>query len=221
MKSPGVLHHLNIMNIFRDRRTFHAAMVILSMALFGYFAGNELLSFSALLAAGIFIYLAASEHPSPLELFGLSPGGRNTITWITAGVVISVILSLYCRFHFTDTLLPRITGLIAVSFIMIGMTEELVYRGFIQGILSHHHPATGILVASAGHTVYKAALLGTSPVSGMINLAGLAALTFIAGCLFGYFRFRSGQIYPALVAHGLFDLLVYGDQADFPLWVWH
>ena len=140
--------------------------------------------------------------------------------WMQAATVTSVLLSVLCRVYFADTLLPHFAGLIILPIVLTGMTEELVYRGFIQGILSHRHPAAGILVASAGHTAYKTALLGTSAVSGMVNLTSLALFTFFAGCLFGYFRFRSGRIYPALAAHGIFDLLVYGDSTDFPVWVW-
>ena len=84
-----------------------------------------------------------------------------------AGFTTSLILSLVCRYFFSDSLLPTFIYLTALTAPLTGMTEELVYRGFIQGILSHRHPLTGILAASAG------------------------------------------QIYSPLIAHGLFDFLLF------------
>lgn len=204
-----------------DRKIFQAVMVIFFMLLFGYFAGNKLTAFSALLAAAIFMYISAREHGSPVHLLGLASRGNNPHLWIMAGVTTSSILAFYYRFHYSETLLPGNMSLVALAAPLIGMTEEMIYRGVIQGTLSHRHPVTGILVAATGHTAYKAILLGSSPVAGMINMTALVVLTFLTGSLFGYFRYRSGQIYSPLLAHGLFDILVYGDQAGFPVWVWH
>jgi len=209
------------MPLLTDRRIIQAVIVIFTMMVFGYFAGSRLLAFSALTAAGIIMVMAAAEQGDALRLLGLSLRGRHPFMWILAGLATSVFLSLICRRFFSGSLLPSFLYPAAITATLTGMTEELLYRGFIQGILSHRHPVTGILAASAGHTAYKAILLANSPVAGMINLTNLIVLTFITGCLFGYFRHKSKQIYSPLIAHGLFDLIVYGDQSVLPPWVWY
>ena len=209
------------MKISIDKKTWQAAVVIIAMAAFGFFTGNRLFALPVLLIAGTTMILSAREHGNPVRLLGLSFQGKHRIVWLLAGLAVSSLLAIYYRFHFSESFLPLSFGIIALVGPLIGMTEELVFRGYIQGILSHHHPVTGILAAAAGHTLYKAILLGTSPVAGMIDMKTLVGFTFLTGCLYGYFRHQSAQVYAPLLGHGLFDLLVYGDQAQFPLWVWY
>ena len=208
------------LSLTTGRRVVFVAASIATMVLFGFLAGiNRTAAFIFLLATGVVIFTGSSRHGDPAHLFGIGTDGRNRLVWMLTGALTGFILSAYCRYHIGYSLIPAHLTLTALAAPVTGMTEELVYRGFIQGMLSHRNRAVGVITASAGHTVYKVILLATAPVTGLFSIGSLAILTFVAGYLFGYFRVRSGVIYPAVIAHGIFDLIVYGDQ-PVPSWMW-
>jgi hypothetical protein len=49
----------------------------------------------------------------------------------------------------------------------------------------------------------------------------LVIFTFVVGLLCGVSRVLSKSIIPACVAHGVFDILVYGGLSTWPVWVWN
>ena len=81
-------------------------------------------------------------------------------------------------------------------------------------------PAFSIVMASAGHAVYKYLVIKTLPGDIPVNFTWLILMTFVVGIVAGIFRERSGSIYPAAIAHAVFDLIVYGGSATAPFWVW-
>lgn len=202
-----------------DKRLAHAFLVIAGMVFFGLCSGNRLAALALLLATGVIVYIASSAHPDPARLFGLVTGRPLMPAWLLAGLLAGLALSVYCRYYTGFDIIPQKLRLTAIIAPLIGITEELVYRGLVQGLLSHRNRTIAIITASAGHSAYKVALLTTSTVSGTFPPLTLALFTFFTGCLFGYFRLRSGTIYPAVAGHAFFDLIVYGDQ-PVPDWVW-
>lgn len=103
----------------------------------------------------------------------------------------------------------------------IGATEELLWRGWMQGALASllGQPAA-IILASASHTAYKTALFAF-PHSGQAygGLFLMASLTFSFGALLGCFRARQGTIAGPVAFHVIFDLIVYGQYGTAPWWV--
>ena len=102
----------------------------------------------------------------------------------------------------------------------IGVTEELVYRGYVQGRLRALGPLAAAILAAVGHTAYKCALFALPPLAVEIDLPFLALGTLVVGVGFGALRERSRSVLPALAAHACFDVLVYGQGAQAPWWVW-
>lgn len=102
--------------------------------------------------------------------------------------------------------------------VLVGVTEELLFRGYFFGRLSRWQSATAAIVVSALlHTSYKVAIF--IPNNQVGDLFFLGSVTFCAGLILGYWRKASASIWPCIVFHALFDLWVYGDRST-PWWVW-
>ena len=102
----------------------------------------------------------------------------------------------------------------------IGAAEELLFRGFVQGRLARLGWPAAVILAALAHTAYKTALFAFPPEDLVIRYATLASWTFMVGATFGLTRHFSRSLLPALTAHVLFDIFVYGDWAEAPWWVW-
>ena len=80
-----------------------------------------------------------------------------------------------------------------------------------------------VAAASLAHGMYKAALFAWPGGSQGIDLAclgvglGAAAMGIVPGLL----RELSGSVVPSILAHSVFDLMVYGAVARAPWWVWN
>ena len=99
---------------------------------------------------------------------------------------------------------------------MIGLVEEVVYRGYLPWTIHGKPPFVVALLCALAHAAYKVALF--VPVPGF-DLLRLGLATVVVGIGLGYLRMYSKSLAGCLVFHALFDLLVYGDGAA-PWWVW-
>ncbi len=208
------------LNSFVSANSLLGITIIITMAVFGYFSGNTIPAFISLAVAALLIIIIAIKSEDIISLLGLHKKDNISIFWLLTGIIVGILIGIFYRFLYSESLFPITLGIVAVAGPIIGMTEELVYRGFIQGLYLKFHPTLGIIIASAGHAAYKGLLLASSSVGIFINIKSLILFTFIVGCLFGYMRFRSQQVYGAMLAHAAFDIIVYGDQLNFPAWIW-
>ena len=103
---------------------------------------------------------------------------------------------------------------------LIGATEELIFRGFIQGRAGKINKVFGVLFASFSHSLYKCGLFLIPFFDHDVNIASLFLFTFVGGMFFGLLREVSKSVLPAIAAHAIFDILVYGQFLQSPWWVW-
>jgi len=106
----------------------------------------------------------------------------------------------------------------------IGLTEELLWRGWMQGSLAMSYgPLLAVSVTAASHTAYKAALFAFPPTGEPMRTTGAwlltAALTLGFGAMLGCFRIRQGTVLAPVAFHVIFDLLVYAEYTSTPWWV--
>ncbi|MGC9470807.1 MAG: CPBP family intramembrane glutamic endopeptidase [Bacteroidales bacterium] len=201
---------------------FHPAIpVILSMTVFAAFPAGNALSWASLGLAGVIMATVLFTDPSPAHLIGFSGGKRHSLLLLAAGILTGASLGFLDRTLSPVPPMPETMLLPGLLTPLVGMTEEIVYRGFVQGTIQKYSRIWAVILASAGHTLYKSVLLASALPRGDPDLVLLTVLTFTTGCLFGVFRICSGRIYAPLAAHGLFDLLVYGDHTTMPAWVWY
>jgi membrane protease YdiL (CAAX protease family) len=107
---------------------------------------------------------------------------------------------------------------------LIGATEELLYRGWLQGAARPLGAPAAVAIAALAHAAYKAALFALPAVApaaaGAGDLLTIGAWTAGTGVVLGIIRERSGSVIPCVVAHAGFDAIVYGAMGHAPRWVW-
>ncbi len=152
---------------------------------------------------------------------------KNTWRWpsesrkvLLLSIMFSVSLATWYRISEQMKPLPVSIHWFVILSVLIGATEELIFRGVVQGEASRWNTTGAVYLSSLAFAGYKALLFILPADENETNLSNLFIFTFLAGILLGYARKNSGSIWPCLVAHGLFDLLVYMETPNPPWWVW-
>lgn len=102
---------------------------------------------------------------------------------------------------------------------MIGATEELIFRGYIQFRSREFGVIISILIAAITHTVYKYVLFSSLSAIEVVNLGFLIFWTMVVGLILGIMKELSGSCWVPIIFHVVFDILVYGDGAIETWWV--
>ena len=152
---------------------------------------------------------------------------KNTWRWpsesrkvIMLSVILSVGLATWYRISEQMTPVPVSIHWFVLLSVLIGATEELIFRGVIQGEAGRWHATGAVYLSALAFGGYKALLFILPSPENETNVFNLFIIAFFAGILLGYARKNSGSIWPCLIAHGIFDLLVYMETAKPPWWVW-
>ena len=205
------------------RRIFEGIVIVLGILLFALFIHKQgallIFAFTGLLISAYTIH-HASKGVALFRAFGFNKSNRLMPLYIVIALLLGVAMGIAIRNKFNLSLLPRTLTYIALLGPVIGITEELIFRGFIQG---HVRPAGRIfalLFATAGHTLYKLFVIGSLSDTAAFNFQFLLIWTFIGGILFGLLREFSGSVIPSAVAHACFDIILYGGFIAAPFWVW-
>jgi membrane protease YdiL (CAAX protease family) len=178
------------------------------------------LSFAGLIFAAITIAGSVHGLSSLVRVFGIIPFNKRVILYIIPGVLFGALLGLLNNFFFENPLLPSSLTAFAITAPLIGITEELVFRGYVQTKVACMGAWFSIIFASSGHTLYKYLVIKTLPLDLNINFPKLIVFTFAAGMVFGILRHHSRNVIPSALGHALFDIMVYGGAAVAPVWVW-
>jgi len=159
---------------------------------------------------------------SAVELLALRRWpGRRDLAWCATGLALGAGLAVWYRVYLGCAAWPSDLRAFAPTALLIGGAEELVYRGYMQGRLRPLGSTGTVLATSAFHAAYKGALFaGPRGAASAGTLVVLVGFTFGVGALLGVMRERSGSLWPCLLTHGLFDVLVYGETPMAPWWVW-
>jgi membrane protease YdiL (CAAX protease family) len=207
-----------------SRPVFEATAASAGMVLFALFAHTTQPLFLLAIAGLILTTLAISGSFRSTEslgsLFGLTGLSRPVVWWSIVGFAVGAGLAILFRLTSDRPLLPSGFEQFVVVAAAIGAAEELFYRGYVQGRLSRLGWPAAVILAALAHTAYNTALFAFPPEGLVIQYSTLALLTLLVGTAFGLTRHLCGSVLPALTAHVLFDILVYGDWGQAPWWVW-
>jgi len=178
-----------------------------------------LFSFFALLAIAWII----SDHYQFLKDLGKQLKhdllSRKMVISNLIGMQLGIAIALYFRYSSQMNLLPQSSNWFLVAGIAIAVTEECLFRGIIQSAAEKIHYNTAPLTAALLHSAYKVTIflpLGNSNPT----ISSLFVGSFIAFVGLGYLKQLAGSIVPAIVAHVVFDVLVYAEYTHAPWWVW-
>jgi membrane protease YdiL (CAAX protease family) len=217
------------------RPLVEAALVAAGMAVFAilgnFEASSGLPAAAGLVLAAVAFYLSLRTGSHPATLFGFAPLPRRTWPLAAVGALLGVVLGVGYRYAWRPTLWPGDLSHFVFVATVIGAAEEVLYRGYVQGRLTSAldgrsaaarvlAPVAAIVLAAGAHTAYKAALFVSPPEGVVIDYGFLVTWTVVGGVAFGALRAWAGNVWPALAAHVVFDLLAYGDAARAPWWVW-
>lgn len=201
-----------------------AGIVIGGMCIFGIFIHEtgcwRIVSFVGLAIVAVAISLSARDIHSLLAVLGLVSITRKVGYYSLAGITFGVLLGLIYNAVKADSLLPQALTKFALIAPLIGVMEELVFRGFVQSRLTPAGAMASVLVAASGHTLYKYLVIKTVPVDLDTYMPSLVLLTFLVGVVLGIMKEVSRNVIPPALAHALFDIIVYGGAILAPVWIW-
>jgi len=201
-----------------------ASLVIGGMCIFGMYIHEvscwRFVSFMGLAIVALAISMSARDIRSLLAVLGLVSFTRNVVWYSLAGMAFGMLLGLVYNVVKADSLLPPALTKFALIAPLIGVMEELVFRGFVQSRLAPAGAMASVIVAAAGHTLYKYLVIKTVPVDLDTYMPSLVLLTFLVGVVFGTVKEASGSVIPPALAHALFDIIVYGGAILAPVWIW-
>lgn len=208
----------------KAKSIYAAVLVIAGICIFGLFihanAWQRLISFAGLALVAVVVSFSVRDIKSLLEVTGLVRFNRTVIYFSLAGIIFGVLLGLVYNLIKADSLLPVILTRFALLAPLIGIAEEGVFRGYVQGKAAPAGSLASVLIASFGHTLYKYFVISTVEIDLGTYFPSLIGFTFLAGAILGFMRYASGSIYPPALAHALFDILVYGGEGLAPVWIW-
>jgi membrane protease YdiL (CAAX protease family) len=173
----------------------------------------------------IMVAFIISRHiNSPIISFQLL--FRNTLSlrmgvYIIIGFQLGLAAAMYYRGNSGIPILPDFFKPFAFVAASIGIMEELFFRGFIQTQMNRLHAYFAVFFAALAHAAYKVSLF-LSPATPIPheNITLFFIYSFAAYIILGILTNKSKNLLPAIIAHAIFDLVVYAETSQAPWWVW-
>jgi membrane protease YdiL (CAAX protease family) len=218
------MFELQVIQESEHRPLFEAMVASAGMGLFGLFVHSAspwvLLSAVGFLATNLAVLHSLCVHKPYDPIFELLPLSKKTGAYVVLGFAAGALFGMLFRLYQHAGPLPAGLGRFVLVAAAIGVAEELLFRGYVQGRLKGIGSVPAIVLAAAAHTAYKWALFAWPPEGILIDYQFLAIWTFVGGLVFGGLRELSRSVLPPIAGHAFFDILVYGERVHAPWWVW-
>jgi membrane protease YdiL (CAAX protease family) len=187
--------------------------------LFSLFIQHPLpLRFISFLCIFIVAYIFSTEQRFLTMITGGNSSRSVIAIWTVIAVCGSFLLAMESREDASLPLLPVSLSWFTIIAMAIGSMEELLFRGWMFSQFNGGWRWPAVVFTSLAHAAYKALLFTSGYLPYEVNTWDLFLVTFEAGIFLGLTRLFSRSVWPALIAHAIFDLLIYGDQAV-PWWI--
>ena len=197
---------------------------VIGIIIFAVFSHGKILpfiiSFAGLITAGIIINRNIRTIRDFKSLFGFNKMSGAVIVYLFIAIVFGILIAVVYRNHQHNFILPGRLTYFAIPAMLIGSTEELVFRGFIQSHTRHISVIFSVIFATVAHAAYKCSFFLVHQSGYEMDIMFLMKWTILGGIVFGIIKEYSNNIVPPLAGHAVFDLLVYGDSIDTPWWIW-
>lgn len=207
------------------RRAIAAAAVCgISLILFGFLiswpAPVKWAGLIPLLTTGYIISRNITTTNNRISTAYSRPLHFSLPTFCSIGLLTGLAGAFYYRSSYAMPLWPVYFQWFCGVAVCIGLVEELLFRGFIQTRLQAADPRIAIGVAALGHAAYKSSLFLSPAMAGITPVWLFFTYSFLAFVLLGLLRYWSGSLWPPILVHAVFDLLVYAENTEAPVWVW-
>jgi membrane protease YdiL (CAAX protease family) len=198
-----------------------AGLLCIGGAIFMHHPGFGILIFNvSIMMAAFLTGFGIDQHPLVVRSRDLWTIRKSNRLVLILALVLALLLGLLARNAEGLHLIPSGMEWFVLVSMAIGATEELMFRGLIQGEAARWNPSGAVWLSALLFAAYKTAIF-VWPDASQFNIPlNLFAFTFPAGLLLGYLRKRTGSILPGMIAHMLFDLILYADSPNAPWWVW-
>jgi membrane protease YdiL (CAAX protease family) len=209
---------------YRQAHVSGLILFVCGMLVFSTFAsrsgGHFVLALGGLTVAVLSMTTGIHSLAHIPTVFGLGKLNRYSPYFLIISIGVGMLLGMVYRDSLAAGFLPvRLTEFTVLAS-LIGATEELLFRGYLQTNIRSMGIFWSVLLAALAHTAYKFMLFYSFDPGIDINLSGLAFWTLLGGIFFGVIREYSKSTLFPILAHVAFDIVVYGDRAIAPWWVW-
>jgi membrane protease YdiL (CAAX protease family) len=167
----------------------------------------------------IAVYRQTLKDNRPQDSFHQKNSRYFLITLIT-GLLIGTGVGIYYRINIGASPLPVLLTRFAPVAVIIGLTEEFVFRGAAFYLVKNWPVYITIPLTALLHASYKTVLFLQPHTVHPIDTHFLFYSTFLAGLILGLLRYAGRSVLSPMAAHGAWDLWVYGDSPAAPWWVW-
>jgi len=205
-------------------RLTSAIICSIGLMVFSFFVQYDfpitVLSFFALSISGYIISRNLKSWNDLKRIIGIPVSQRNLVLFTVIGVVSGLVFGVMYRYHLNLNLFPKSFHLFVIAAAFIGIMEELVFRGFLQGFVKSINGPFSILFGTLSHTGYKCCLFLAPVITENVDIGFLFIWTFGVGLLFGIVRHYTKSVLIPLIGHAVFDILSYAEFYHSPWWVW-
>ena len=204
--------------------TYEGLILLASLLLFAGFCFTPLplfgLAILGLVAISFLIVRRASNAGNIASLLGLRIRDRGTVFWLLLllALLLGSVLGLEYRKITGQTVSLEALTIMALLSPAIGIAEELLFRGYVFSLFQKWGKIWPIVLAALAHSHYKTVLFAQAPTP--IDLQFLFWGTLTVGIILGVMRLAKDNVFPPLIVHAVFDIVVYGDASQTPWWVW-
>jgi membrane protease YdiL (CAAX protease family) len=199
-------------------------LALLGLGVFAWFIHGEkylfIIAVGSLLLAGMIISFSVLHSEGIYLITGSDWLNKRAIIFSLFGFITGIGLAGLYRIRIGLSFFPVTLTTVAIISPLIGITEELIFRGYIQGRMKVFGIFISIFVAAAGHALYKYLVLKSLQMDIGTDFVWMILVTFTMGLILGAAREYSGSVMPAVVWHATFDIIFYGDFQNIPVWVW-
>ena len=201
-----------------------AIVFSLGLMVFSYFTQYDrpmqFIAFVALLVSAYIISKNIRTIEDLSRIFGEKIPTRKILILVFIGIIVGIIIAIpYRDYHHWGTF-PASVKKFAFIAALIGGTEELVFRGFLQEFVKKINGPFSILFSTLSHTGYKCLLFLSPGIAENTPIGFLFFWTFGVGLVFGISRHYTKSLWLPITAHIIFDVLSYAEFAQSPWWVW-
>jgi len=200
------------------------ALFLAGILIFAFFIGRPgiliIPGIAGLLLSVAMISLRTKVFSDLAPVFGIGRLSRVSLYFFVIAGLAGLLLGMVYRNSLHIGVLPvRLTRFALVAS-LIGATEELLFRGYLQSGIRRFGLVFSVLVADIAHTAYKLLFFLSMQAGSEISLTRLVIWTLAGGVIFGLLKEYSKSTVIPVVAHGVFDIIVYGDRLIAPWWIW-
>lgn len=178
------------------------------------------LSLAGMLLSAVVLVAEVTSYKDLAGLFGLKKLSGNDDYYLGISVLLGLLWGISFRAYLELPLLPEKGTLLALTAMLIGGVEEIIFRGYIQLKLRKMGILGSVTASSALHTFYKCFIFWTLPPVYDTHYLYFALWTFSMGCLLGLLKEYGRSTWVPVWGHAVFDLVVYGDKKINAWWIW-